>query len=102
MFVIPSRIAGKLKNIEGIEKSTEDDINNDNIAEIAKSTTEDYNYNSESYKAAVKQAPKPITIPQGGYWFWHSRHFHHHRHPPHYLNYHDCCCYDDEEDGDGG
>ncbi|XP_067052548.1 uncharacterized protein [Acropora muricata] len=55
---------GKLKNIEGIEKSTEDDINKDNIAEIAKSTTEDYDYGPESYKAAVKQAPKPITMPQ--------------------------------------
>ncbi|XP_015776476.1 PREDICTED: uncharacterized protein LOC107354506 [Acropora digitifera] len=55
---------GKLTNIEGIEKSTEDDINKDNIAEIAKSTTEDYDYGPESYKAAVKQAPKPITMPQ--------------------------------------
>ena len=67
IFGISSRIAGKLQNIEGIEKSTEDDVNKDNIAEIAKSTTEDYDYGPESYRAAVKQAPKPITMPQGGY-----------------------------------
>lgn len=57
--------AGKLLNIEGIEKSTEDDINNDNIAEIAKSTTEDYHYKIPSPVPAVKKAPKPKTIPQG-------------------------------------
>lgn len=51
---------GKLNNIAGIAKSTEDDVNNDNIAEIAKSTTEDYHYSTP----AVKQAPKPKTIPQ--------------------------------------
>ncbi|KAL9979464.1 hypothetical protein ACROYT_G017135 [Oculina patagonica] len=54
---------GKLKNIEGIAKSTEDDINNDNIAEIAKSTTEDYHY-TPAHVPAVKKAPKPKTIPQ--------------------------------------
>lgn len=53
--------AGKLQNIEGIAESTEDDINNDNIAEIAKSTTEDYHY----LASALKKAPKAKTIPQG-------------------------------------
>lgn len=57
--------AGKLQNIEGIEKSTEDDINKDNIAEIAKSATEDYHYKIPSPVSAVKKAPKPKTIPQG-------------------------------------
>lgn len=57
--------AGKLFNIEGIKKSTEDDINKDNIAEIAKSTTEDYHYKIPSPVPAVKKAPKPKTIPQG-------------------------------------
>ena len=57
--------AGKLKNIEGIEKSTEDDVNNENIAEIAKSTTEDYNFKVPSPVPAVKKPPKPKTIPQG-------------------------------------
>lgn len=57
--------AGKLQNIEGIEKSTEDDINKDNIEEIAKSTTEDYHYKIPSPVPAVKKAPKPKTIPQG-------------------------------------
>jgi len=57
--------AGKLQNIEGIEKSTEDDINKDNIDEIAKSTTEDYHYKIPSPVPAVKKAPKPKTIPQG-------------------------------------
>lgn len=53
--------AGKLQNIEGIAESTEDDINNDNIAEIVKSTTEDYHY----LASALKKAPKAKTIPQG-------------------------------------
>lgn len=53
--------AGKLQNIEAIAESTEDDINNDNIAEIAKSTTEDYHY----LASALKKAPKAKTIPQG-------------------------------------
>ena len=56
-----SFFAGKLQNIEGIAESTEDDINNENIAEIAKSTTEDYHY----VASASKKAPKPKTIPQG-------------------------------------
>ena len=55
---------GKLRNIEGIAKSTEDDINTDNIAEIAKSTTEDYHF-TPSRVPGVKQALKPKTIPQG-------------------------------------
>lgn len=55
---------GKMSNIEGIEKSTEDDINNDNIAEIAKSTTEDYDYSPPSYEAPVKQPPQLKTTPQ--------------------------------------
>lgn len=58
-------VAGKLQNIEGIEKSTEDDINKDNIEEIEKSTTEDYHYKIPSPVPAVKKAPKPKTIPQG-------------------------------------
>lgn len=56
-----SFFAGKLQNIEGIAESTEDDINNENIAEIAKSTTEDYHY----LASASKKASKPKTIPQG-------------------------------------
>ena len=57
-----SFFAGKLQNIEGIAESTEDDINNDNIAEIARSTTEDYHY----LASALKKTPtKPKTIPQG-------------------------------------
>ncbi|KAJ7357547.1 hypothetical protein OS493_024354 [Desmophyllum pertusum] len=54
---------GKLQNIEGIEKSTEDDINKDNIAEIAKSATEDFHFKIPSPIPVVKKAPK--TIPQG-------------------------------------
>lgn len=57
--------AGKLSNIVGIAKSTEDDINNDNIAEIAKSTTEDYHFKIPLSAPVVKKAPKPKTIPQG-------------------------------------
>ena len=59
---MPLSLAGKLQNIEGIEKSTEDDINKDNIEEIAKSTTEDYHYQIPS---PVSAKPKPKTIPQG-------------------------------------
>lgn len=59
---------GKLKNIEGIAKSTEDDVNIDNIAEIAKSTTEDYHFTPSQIRA-VKKAPKPKTIPQGKLFF---------------------------------
>lgn len=61
-------LTGKLKNIEGIAKSTEDDVNIDNIAEIAKSTTEDYHF-TPSQIPAVKKAPKPKTIPQGKLFF---------------------------------
>ena len=60
--------AGKLQNIEEIEKSTEDDINKDNIEEIAKSTTEDYHYKIPSPVSVVKKTPKPKTIPQGKTW----------------------------------
>ncbi|PFX33492.1 uncharacterized protein LOC111337373 [Stylophora pistillata] len=55
---------GKLKNIEGIEKSTVDDVNNDNIAEIAKSTTEDFHYSVPSPLPVAKKVHKPKTIPQ--------------------------------------
>ena len=70
-----SFIAGKMSNIEGIEKSTEDDINNDNIVEIAKSTTEDYDYSPPSYKAPVKEPPQLKTTPQGKF---NCRHHHYH------------------------
>ena len=76
-----SFVAGKMSNIEGIEKSTEDDINNDNIAEIAKSTTEDYDYSPPSYEAPVKQPPQLKTTPQGKFS---CRHHHYHYH--HALN----------------
>ena len=49
----------------GIEKSTEDDINRDNIAEIAKSTTEDFHYSIPSPLPVAKKESKPKTIPQG-------------------------------------
>ena len=44
---------GKLNNIEGIAQSTEDDINRENIDEIAKAATEDYHF--------VPLSPVPTT-----------------------------------------